>query len=196
MLDHEKQERNEQINNQINACLQEQLSQTNLLKDHLLELYLRRNEHFALSRGQAMLQAPAKTLIFEEVRSVLQYMQELNLTNFVAFEKLNELYESQKTWRGKIRDLLLAAPCPSVETLTQEMRSCRTRERGVTLMLTRMQELRRLFAMKPSCDEAINLLGEDLLQTVFDNTAYIERLTQKCLWVTEFDNLPQALQQF
>ena len=47
-IDAEKQEKNEQIHQQINVCLQEQLSQTNLLKDHLLELYIRRNEHFAL----------------------------------------------------------------------------------------------------------------------------------------------------
>lgn len=75
------------------------------------------------------------------------------------------------------------------------MRSYRIRERGVALLQTRMTELKRIFKEKPTCEHLISLFNEDMAQSVFNNSRYIERLTQKYLWVTEFDNLPSALEQ-
>ncbi len=58
-----------------------------------------------------------------------------------------------------------------------------------------MAELRRLFSEKQRCELFISFLNEDMHQTVFDNTIYIERLTQKYLWVTEFDKITETMQQ-
>ena len=58
-----------------------------------------------------------------------------------------------------------------------------------------MAELRRLFSEKQPCELFISFLNEDMHQTVFDNTIYIERLTQKYLWVTEFDKITETMQQ-
>lgn len=58
-----------------------------------------------------------------------------------------------------------------------------------------MAELRRLFSEKQPCELFISFLNEDMNQTVFDNTIYIERLTQKYLWVTEFDKITETMQQ-
>ena len=40
-----------------------------------------------------MLQAPEKSLIFEEVSSVLHFLQDLNLKHFTVYAKLDHLYE-------------------------------------------------------------------------------------------------------
>ena len=58
-----------------------------------------------------------------------------------------------------------------------------------------MSELKLLFAKKPSCDTMIALLNEDFNQRFFDNSRYLERLNQKYLWVTEFNDLPRVTEQ-
>lgn len=50
---------------------------------------MRRNEHYALSQAQAMLEAPEKTLLFEDVRGILTFMRGLKLTDFTVFGKLS-----------------------------------------------------------------------------------------------------------
>lgn len=155
---------------------------------------MRRNEHYALFKAQAMLEAPEKTLLFEDVSRILTFMRELQMTGFTVYGKLSKLFDSQKEWRAKITGLLKAKQPPKLDALTTEMRSYRIRERGVALMHTRMCELKRLFQEKATCEDLIKLFNEDLSQTVFNNSRYIERLTQKYLWVTEFDDLPQALE--
>ena len=177
------------MHGQINKFLSECLQKCSLLKGHLLELYVRGNEHYALSRGLAMLCSPEKSLLFEEVRQVLGFLEELNLTEFIVYAKLKAIYEVQKEWRAKITKML-SSSVPSIESLTMEMRSYRQREKGVALVQTRLTELKRLFAEKPPVDHFIALLNEDMEQKVFDNMQYIERLTQKYLWITEFDNMP------
>lgn len=79
--------------------------------------------------------------------------------------------------------------------MTIEMRAFRLRERGIALVQTRLNELKRLLSEKPPVEHFVALLNEDMDQTVFNNMHYIERLTRKHLWITEFDNMPQTLQQ-
>ena len=64
-----------------------------MLKNHLLKLYVCGNEHYALSRGHAMLNSPEKSLLFEEVRQVLGFLEELKLTEFIVYKKLKDIYE-------------------------------------------------------------------------------------------------------
>ena len=64
------------------------------MKDYLFDLFIRRNEHYSLSSGQAMLEAPEKSLLFEDVNEVLSFMQELNLHEFAVYKKLEILYQS------------------------------------------------------------------------------------------------------
>ena len=160
IISSEKKESNEDIHTQLATCLSESLQQTSLLKDYLFDLFIRRNEHYSLSSGQAMLEAPEKSLLFEEVNEVLGFMQELNLHEFSVYKKLEALYQTQKTWREKIAKLI-SAPVPQVDSLTLEMRSLRNRERGIALMQTRLTEFKRLFAQKNTCEELIRLLEED-----------------------------------
>jgi len=42
-----------------------------------------------------MLQAPEKSLLFEEVSEILQFMKELELGEYTVYSKLTEVYESQ-----------------------------------------------------------------------------------------------------
>jgi len=56
-----------------------------------------------------------------------------------------------------------------------------------------MAEFRRLFSEKPPCELLISFLNEDMTQTVFDNNLYIERITQKYLWVTEFEKITETM---
>ena len=180
---------------QIETCLSECLSQTSLIKDHILELYVRRNEHLTLLRALQMLQTPEKSLIFEEVKEILEFLGELKLTEFTIYSKLKELFDIQVEWRQKISNIV-TTPQPKLETLTQEMRAYRNRERAsIALVQTRLAEFRRIFSHKPTCDELIAILNEDISESKFDNSRYIERLHQKYLWVTEFNNCPQTLQQ-
>lgn len=93
VIDEAKKASNEQIHMQVSACLNECLQSTSLLKDHLLELYVRQNEHFALSSGLSMLTMPEKSLLYEEVRKILDFLQELDLTEFHVYKKLKLLFE-------------------------------------------------------------------------------------------------------
>ena len=79
-------------------------------------------------------------------------------------------------WRDKISDLL-RTPVPELDEITFNLRSYRNRERGgIALVQARHCELKRIFAQKPSCEQLIELLNEDLGQKVFNNQQYIERL--------------------
>lgn len=60
-----------------------------------------------------MLNSPDKTLIFEEVGQVLEFLEELRLQDFVIYSKLYELYQVQKQWRAKITRML-STPAPSM----------------------------------------------------------------------------------
>ena len=40
-----------------------------------------------------MLQAPEKSLFFEEVREILSFLEELKLTEFTVYSKLNSLFD-------------------------------------------------------------------------------------------------------
>ena len=79
------------MHGQINMYLSECLQKCSLLKNHLLKLYVRGNEHYALARGHAMLTSPEKSLLFEDVRQVLGFLEELNLTEFVVYKKLKQI---------------------------------------------------------------------------------------------------------
>lgn len=41
-----------------------------------------------------MLEAPEKSLLFEDVNEVLKFMQELNLHEFSVYKKLEALYQT------------------------------------------------------------------------------------------------------
>ena len=40
-----------------------------------------------------MLNSPEKSLLFEEVRQVLGFLEELKLTEFIVYKKLKDIYE-------------------------------------------------------------------------------------------------------
>lgn len=85
---------------------------------------------------------------------------------------------------------------PKLNELTLNMRAYRNCDRsGIALVSARMSEFKQLFAQKPSCDTMIALLNEDFGQRYFDNSRYLERLNQKYLWVTEFNDLPRVTEQ-
>ena len=92
-IDEPKKTKNEQIQMQIETLLNECLQSTSLLKGHLLELYVRRNEHYSLSSGLQMLNMPEKSLLFEEVQKILDFLKELSLTDYTVYKKLLQLFD-------------------------------------------------------------------------------------------------------
>jgi len=163
-VDAARQESNENARARVNECLTECLQHTSLLSGCLLALYVRRNEHYALSRGSSMLSAPEKSLLYEEVQEILEYLEVLTLTDFTVYTKLKVIFTEQETWRTKI-SRLVAGEQPTLEKLTLEMRAYRNREQsGIALVQTRMLELKRLFALKPTCEDMVAVLEEDASQ--------------------------------
>ena len=105
---------------------------------------------------------PEKSLLYGEVRKILDFLEELALTDYTVYKKLKELFDQQTNWREKINKLL-QAPVPSLEELRFNLRSYRNRDRGgIALVQSRIVELKRIFSQKPSCEHLIALLNEDL----------------------------------
>ena len=59
-----------------------------------------------LLRAIQMLQTPEKSLIFEQVKEILEFLDELKLTDFTIYSKLKELFDKQVEWRQKIRNIV------------------------------------------------------------------------------------------
>ncbi len=53
-----------------------------------------------------MLQTPEKSLIFEQVKEILEFLDELKLTDFTIYSKLKELFDKQVEWRTKISNIV------------------------------------------------------------------------------------------
>lgn len=78
---------------QLESCLSDCLQQSTLLKEHALKLYVLRNQHYALARALQMLSAPEKSLLFEEVREILDFLEELELCKYTVYSKVKALYD-------------------------------------------------------------------------------------------------------
>ncbi len=59
-----------------------------------------------LLRALQMLQTPEKSLIFEQVKEILEFLDELKLTDFTIYSKLKELFDKQVEWRTKISNIV------------------------------------------------------------------------------------------